>query len=176
VWQTGQLANVFGIVVINGDKVRIVRNDVSNALFGVWPCDRDGSVLDNTFHENYIGLILCTVFDGDFVYPSGDNSGTDASTNHWRVIGNLSTGNLDAGYLVIDGANHNLLKDNDASNNGTYDIDLAGDSYRFGFLTPKSFDNTVKAGLFQHVKIKNCGENNTVIGGQLVDNTQDPCF
>lgn len=176
VWQTGELANVFGIVVINGDKVRIVRNDISNALFGVWPCDRDGSALDNTLHGNYIGMLLCTVLDGDFVYPSGDNSGTDASSTGWRVVGNQSTGNLDAGYLAIDGANNNFLKNNDASNNGTYDIELTGDSYRFGFLTPKSFSNTVIAGQFPNLKIKNCGENNTVVGGQLVDNAQDPCF
>ncbi len=54
--------------------------------------------------------------------------------------------------------------------------ELAGDSYRFESFTPKSFDNKVVAGWFQNIIIKNCGENNTVIGGQLVDSTQDPCF
>ncbi len=83
--------------------------------------------------------------------------------------------NFDAGYLVIDGANNNFLKDNNASNNGTYDIELTGDTFRFGFHTSKSFENKVVAGKFQNIRIKNCGENNTVKGGQLVDNSVDPC-
>ena len=45
----------------------------------------------------------------------------------------------------------------------------------FGFLTPKSFENKVMAGEFQDIRIKDCGQNNVVIGGQLVDNSQDPC-
>ena len=76
---------------------------------------------------------------------------------------------------MIDGANNNTLENNNASNNGTYDFDLTGDTYRFGYLTPKSFNNKVNAGQFQSVTIKNCGDNNTIVGGQLVDNNQDPC-
>ena len=175
-WETGQLFAVYGVVNINGDKVRIVQNDVSNAFFGVWACDREGRYFENTTHDNYIGFILCRVLDTDFVYPGGGHSGADASGNNWRVIGNLSNANLDAGYLVIDSANANFLKDNDASNNGTYDIDLTGDTFRFGPLILGSFDNTVIAGQFPNIKIKNCGENNTVVGGNLVDNATDPCF
>ena len=70
---------------------------------------------------------------------------------------------------------NNLLQANSASNNALYDIELTGDSYRFGFLTPRSHDNTVKAAPFGNLKIKNCGDNNVVMGGQLVDNTADPC-
>jgi len=111
-----------------------------------------------------------------FPLPGGELAGSDASAIQWRVIGNNASGNFDAGYLVIDGANNNRLADNDALSNGTYDIELAGDSFRFGFLTPKSFENSVIAGAFPNLKIKNCGENNTVVGGNLVDNSQDPCF
>lgn len=176
VWQTGALADVHGIVVINGKKVEVEKNDISNALFGLWACDENGEAEHNTFHENFIGLILCKVPANAFPLPSGKLAGSALSGAKWKVEDNNANGNFDAGYLVIDGANNNRLEDNNASNNGTYDIDLAGDSYRFGFLTPACFNNRVVAGKFQNIVIKNCGNNNTVAGGQLVDITQDPCF
>ncbi len=174
-WQTGQLAAVYGIVIINGDEVRVSNNNVSNAFFGIWVCDQKGSARDNNMSGNFVGMILCKVADFDFTLPNGNAAPADQSATKWHVEGNNSTGNFDAGYLVIDGANDNTLNSNNGSNNGTYDIDLTGDTYRFGFLTPKSFNNKVNAGQFQNVIIKNCGENNTIVGGQLVDNNQDPC-
>jgi len=175
VWQTGALADVHGIVVINGKKVAVEKNDISNALFGLWACDENGEAERNTFHENFIGLILCKVPANAFPLPGGKLAGSALSGAKWKVEDNNATGNFDAGYLVIDGANNNRLEDNNASNNGTYDIELTGDTYRFGFLTPKSFENKVVAGKFQNIVIKNCGKNNKVIGGQLVDNSVDPC-
>ncbi len=173
-WQVS-FFEVHGIVVINGDDARIVENNVSNAFFGVWACDRDGVALRNTMQANFVGLILCNVPQQAFPLPGGNLAGSETSATGWLVRGNQARGNFDAGYLVIDNANRNLLAHNDASGNGTYDIELTGDSFRFGFLTPKSFENKVVAGRFQNLKIKDCGENNTVIGGQLVDNSQDPC-
>lgn len=175
-WENSGLAAVYGIVSINGKRVEIEENDVSNAFFGIWLNHEDGEAEDNKLHGNYIGMIFCRVAESDFTLPSGQPAPAKSPATNWRAEGNNSFGNADAGYLVIDGANNNVLENNNGSNNGTYDIDLAGDSFRFGFLTPKSFNNKVKAGRFQRVVIKNCGENNTVIGGQLVDNTQDPCF
>ncbi len=174
-WQTGNPSIVHGIVVINGKKVEVENNDISNALFGLWACDEKGEAERNTFHANFIGLILCKVPANFFPLPGGKLAGAALPATRWQAEGNNATGNFNAGYLVIDGANNNRLKDNNASNNGTYDIDLTGDTYRFGFLTPKSFDNKVVAGKFQNIRIKDCGENNVVIGGQLVDNSQDPC-
>jgi len=175
-WRAGELAAVYGIVAINGEHVEIEGNDVSNAFFGIWVCDKNGKVEQNNLHENYIGLIFCKAAESDFTLPNGNSAPAEFTATSWRATGNNSTHNLDAGYLVIDGANNNLLESNAASNNGTYGIDLAGDSFRFGFFTPKCFDNKVVAGQFQEVKIKDCGENNTVIGGRLVDNSQDPCY
>lgn len=174
-WQTGALSAVHGVVVINGKKAEVENNDISNALFGLWACDENGEAERNTFHGNFVGLILCKVPANFFPLPGGKLAGSALPATSWQAKANNATGNFNAGYLVIDGANNNRLKDNNASNNGTYDFDLTGDTYRFGFLTPKSFDNKVVAGAFQNVRIKNCGENNTVLGGQLVDNTQDPC-
>jgi len=174
-WRTGALAAVYGIVAINGEHVEIEENDVSNAFFGIWVCDKNGEVEQNKLHGNYIGLIFCKVAEFDFTLPGGNPASAEFTATGWRAEGNNSFGNDDAGYLVIDGANNNVLENNNGSNNGTYDIDLTGDTYRFGFLTPKCFDNKVVAGRFQNVVIKNCGDNNTIIGGQLVDNSQDPC-
>ncbi len=174
-WQTGNPPEVHGIVVINGKSVEAEKNDISNALFGLWACDENGEAERNTFHENFIGLILCKVPENAFPLPGGKSAGSALAATAWKAEGNNSTGNFDAGYLVIDGANNNRLEDNNASNNGTYDIELTGDTYRFGFLTPKSFENKVMVGRYQNLKIKDCGENNTVIGGQVVDNTLDPC-
>jgi len=174
-WLTTFFA-VHGVVVINGNKVRMVENDVSNAFFGVWACDREGRFFENNLHGNFIGLILCKVPQNAFPLPGGELAGSDTSAIEWRVKGNQATGNFNDGYLVIDGANNNLLSGNAASGNAAYDIELSGDSFRFGFLTPKSFENTVITGQFSNLKIKNCGENNTVVGGQLVDNSLDPCF
>lgn len=174
-WQTGALAAVYGIVSINGEDVEIEENDVSNAVFGIWVCDKDGEVEQNKLHGNFNGLMFCRVADFDFTLPNGQPAPAEFSATSWRAEGNNAFDNLDAGYLVIDGANNNVLENNKGSNNGTYDIELAGDSNRYGFFTPKSFKNKVVAGRFRNLKIKNCGENNTVIGGQLVDNAQDPC-
>jgi len=173
-WQAN-FFEVHGIVVANGDHVRIVNNDVSNAFFGVWACDHDGVLVGNHFHANFIGLILCKVPENAFPLAGGSAIGSESTAINWLAQGNNATGNFDAGYLVIDGANNNLLKNNAAASNGTYNIELAGDSFRFGFLTPFSFENKVVAGNDQ-VIIKNCGNDNTVIGGQLVDNGQDPCY
>jgi len=41
-WRTGGLAAVYGIVAINGEHVEIEENDVSNAFFGIWVCDKNG--------------------------------------------------------------------------------------------------------------------------------------
>ena len=54
-------------------------------------------------------------------------------------------------------------------------MELTTDSYRFGFLTPMSYDNTVNAGSFQNIRIKDCGRNNKITGGIKVNTTTDPC-
>lgn len=173
--QTSGLAAVYGIVSINGKHVEIEENDVSNAVFGIWVCDKNGEVEGNKLHGNFNGLMFCRVAEFDFTLPNGQPAPADFSATSWHAEDNNCYDNQDAGYLVIDGSNNNVLENNKASNNGTYDIELAGDSNRYGFFTPKSFKNKVVAGRFRNILIKNCGENNTVIGGRLVDNTQDPC-
>lgn len=174
-WQI-EFFEVHAIVNVNGDRVRAEGNTITNAFFGAWMCDGNGRFEENTLYGNYIGLILCKVPENAFPLPDGSFAGSENSAYEWRVKKNNAHDNLDAGYLVIDGANENRLSHNNASNNGTYDIELVGDSYRFGFLTPTSFDNTVIAGQYPNIIIKDCGLDNDVYGGIQVDITLDPCF
>lgn len=57
-----------------------------------------------------------------------------------------------------------------------YDVELTAETYRFGFLTPASFNNTFIAGSYLNIIVKNCGNNNTIIGRQSVNINNDPCF
>ena len=115
---------------------------------------------------------LCNVPRG-YILPSGEVIGSLVPGAYWKVRNNTSTDNFTTGYLIIDGANNNVLENNKAARNGTYDVELTGDSYRYGFLTPKCFNNTVNVMAGQTVK--NCGVNNSVNGGNLVNNATDPC-
>lgn len=172
-WQTGG-PNTYGIVIINGKSAYVSDNDVSNALFGIWACDRWGTAERNFTHGNYIGLILCNVPPA-LQFPDGFIGGSEIPATGWKARNNKSTGNFNIGYLVIDGANNNLLENNNASGNGAYDMELTTDTYRFGFLTPAAYSNTVNTGNYPNITIKNCGPNNTVNGGVLVDTGVDPC-
>lgn len=174
-WQSGDIPLAYGIVIINGKNARIEGNEVSGAIFGVWCCDINGIYQQNYTHHNVIGTILCKVPENGLILPSGNLTGAAFPATNWKCKNNQSTHN-EWGYLVIDGAKDNLLEDNDASDNAAYDMELTGDTERFGFLTPASVNNRVKAGAYQHIRIKDCGINNTVIGGIQVDITLDPCF
>lgn len=127
-WQTGDVPDAGGIIIANGENAGMWKNDVAYALFGVWPCGTGGLYARNNTHDGLIGLIFCKVPDSTYVLPSGEFAASEVSSNYYLATLNNSTGNLANGYLVIDGANHNVLIANRASNNGTYDIELAGDS------------------------------------------------
>lgn len=163
-----------GITVVNGDYAIVAGNNVSGATFGIWACDRKGVLLGNNTHHNLIGIILCKVPAAAFPLPSGAVAGSDESAMQWFAKGNTSTNNQ-WGYLVIDGANHCTLVGNGASDNGAYDMEFSGDSMRFGFPTPASFDCTAIID-DPNMVVKDCGMNNTVIGGNPVDVSVDPCF
>ncbi|MEZ4991256.1 MAG: hypothetical protein R2824_12620 [Saprospiraceae bacterium] len=63
---------------------------------------------------------------------------------------------------------------NEASRNADADVELAGDSERFGFLTPTSFENKVISS--PGISIKDCGVDNDIVGGELVDTEVVPCY
>jgi Periplasmic copper-binding protein (NosD) len=174
-WQTDPFPFGESIVIINGKSAYISDNEVSNSLFGIWPCDEWGTCERNNTHGNFLGVILCNVPAGIYLLPSGRGVGAKIPTKGCKVRNNKSMENQ-WGILVIDGANNNILENNDIAKNAAYDIELTTDSYRFGFLTPMAYDNTVDVGSFSTVRVKDCGRNNKVIGGIKIDNAVDPCF
>lgn len=173
-WTTGDLAQAHGIVVINGTRARIYGNKVSSSFFGVWACHNSGLYIGNETFGNYLGLILCKVPDAVYPFPNDNLVGSDSPGNQWLVMLNSSHDNLDAGYIAIDGAFDNYIFNNKAANNGTYDLELAGDSERFGFLTPTSSGNRVIAR--PGTTVKDCGIDNNVSGGEMIDIGEDACF
>ena len=171
-WQTGAIPESEGMILINGKRGLIANNEVSGGFFGIWPCDTIGVYTNNYTHGNMYGVILCCVPEDAFPLPNGEVVGSRIPTTSWFVANNRSSDNFDTGYLIIDRANNNLLINNAASGNPVYDIELSGDSFRFGFLTPHCRNITVIAGR-QNPLVKDCGENNTIIGGRL--NQNDHC-
>lgn len=176
IWQTGVTTAAHSIINMNGESCYMADNEISNSFFGVWACDKFGTYVNNNTHGNYIGLILCNVPIALFL-PSGELTGSLSPADNWKVRDNSSSDNIDAGYLVIDGAKGNVLMNNAASNNGTYDIELVGDSERFGFFSPTSSDNYVDLGEYTGLTVKDCGAGNTIEGDpNMVDTSLDSCF
>jgi parallel beta-helix repeat protein len=172
-WMTGDIPEADAIDMVNGRNVRITGNQVSGALLGIFTSDADGIASKNTASGCFIGMILCRIPYETFIFPDGDEVGADRSCTGWIYEGNTATDNLTTGILAIDDANHNTLIDNKGSGNGTYDIELASDSMRFGFLTPRAHDNTCNVGNQPGLIVQNCGENNIVRGSYT--ESSDPC-
>jgi len=175
-WQTGAVPEAHGIIVVNGQQCLIAKNDVRDALFGIWPCDRGGRAIANRITGCFVGLILCKVPTGALTTPDGLVAGAAQSAANWLVQRNETFGNFTDGILAIDGANASTIVDNDSHDNGTYDVEMSGDSFRFGFLTPSSFDCRFIAGSFPNVRVKDCGNGNSIVGGVVVDTSTDPCY
>lgn len=165
-----------GLDIPNGRELSVLRNEVLNAGFvGMFLSGTNSVAAYNNAHDCYIGLLFCKVPAGSLPLPEGGTDGSDVSAANWFATGNEAVNNFNDGILVIDGANHSVLTNNPCSGNGGYDIELAGDSFRFGFLTPTSHEIKLISSRYPDTRVKNCGANNTVVGGSLVDNGFDPC-
>jgi len=174
-WLAGEVPRSDGVIVINGSFARIVGNTLSYGVFGAFASDEKGQMRANTLTNNLYGVIVCNV-PAVFVI-SGQTVGSEVPATQWQVHDNLASDNFHTGYLVIDGANRNHMSNNAASGNAVYDIELAGDTNRFGFPAPTSRDNQVAAGSHHGLVIKDCGQNNRLTGfDAVVDITTDPCF
>jgi parallel beta-helix repeat protein len=162
-----------GIIVINGSGVSIQDNWLSCGRFGMWIGGRLGDISGNMMEGNYIGLLLCS--PRKFVI-SGEVRELETAGTGYLVYQNNAVGNA-WGYLAFDGASNNTLMNNGAAFNTSYDIELGGESTRFGFVTPTSYNNTVIQGLnYQGLKVKVCGIDNQALGHvNLVDTEADPC-
>ncbi len=162
-----------GIVLINGSNVSIQDNWVSCTRFGMWIGSERADITGNTMQGNFIGLLLCS--PRNFLI-SGEVRSTESPATGCMVYQNHAFDNA-WGYLAFDGANNNLLMNNSAAFNTSYDIELGGESERFGIVTPTTSDNTVIQGLkYTGLKVKVCGINNQALGHvDLVDPAEDPC-
>ena len=160
-----------GITNINGNHVLIIENEISGAVFGIFASAKGGISWGNKTSSCFYGQIICNFFGAN--YPDGTELKAEESGNHWLVALNESSDNFYAGIVVIDGAHHNTLLANTGSGNAAYDVDLVGPTERFGFFTPTSSKNRVYS--YNDQVIKDCGEDNKVVGGIQVDTTVDPC-
>jgi hypothetical protein len=172
-------AGYWGIIVGNGQSAYIGNNDIHNCGLGIWACDRWGTLINNHFHENGNGAMLCkfNVAFEQTIPSSGDPIGSDYSGTGWKVRNNQFTDNEGIGLFITDGSNQNLIfSDNEYLGNELYDIEITQDRYDpdppYLFI-PGAFKNTIHAA--PNVKIKDCGYDNVINGGTLVDTTVDPC-
>ncbi len=174
-WLQGDAASSIGIVNVNGKSCYMADNEVSNHLFGLWGCDQWGTIERNFSHGCGYGVILCNV-PMFITLPDGRIAGSLVPGSAWKVRNNNATDNFAAGFIVIDGANNNRLTNNNASNNVEADIILSGESLRFGFLTPVAYNNQVDVGAYPNITIKDCGQDNIVNGGVMIDTNVTPCL
>lgn len=164
---------VWGLVMESGKSVKLKGNYVASFASNIFASDERGIATDNEMEGGFQGILLCTV-QGNVQLPNGTLLQNAIPCKDWKVMNNYSHHNY-WNYLVIDGANHNFLFRNDAANAGLYDIELTGETSRFGALSPTSSYNFV-VNLNNSIINKDCGIGNTILGGTLVDNAVDPCF
>lgn len=173
-WMTGEIIYATGLLNINGERNGVMGNTFTSSFLGSFTSDKDGIFIGNEMYGNAIGALLCKVTP--LVFPDQTVHQAAFSCQDWLYVGNSSHDNFNIGYLIIDGANENELQGNKAANNGNYDIELAGESMRFGFPTPtpECFNNRVVAR--DYITVKDCGSGNTVVGGTTIDTAVNPCF
>ena len=80
--------------------------------------------------------------------------------------------------MIIDGVNNCKLINNSAENCALYDVEFVGPTLRFGTPEPlpTSFENLFIDDPNTDIEVKDCGIDNVIEGGQLVDTAEDPCF
>ncbi|MBK8193782.1 MAG: right-handed parallel beta-helix repeat-containing protein [Lewinellaceae bacterium] len=163
-----------GIGVVSGAFMLIADNEVFDFDFPIFPSGSYSDVVRNKTHQAFFGIILCQL---DVDMPDGINIEGPVSTNHFLFSKNESY-NCAWGIIAIDGAFDNVLFKNNTHDNSTYDIELVGESDRFGPPAMPTSSNTtvVSNGNLNNVLIKDCAPGSVIIGGTLVDTNADPCF
>ncbi len=165
--------SVWGIVIESGADAKLKGNHVSKFGANIFVSDKRGIMSKNETSGGSIGLLACTV-QGNFKLPNGQILANAIPCENWVFSDNKSYDNF-WNYLVIDGSHHNFLYRNEAWNPGLYDVELAGETYRFGTFSPLTHHNFV-VNPNNSIITKDCGVNNTVLAGTIVKNLNDPCF
>jgi hypothetical protein len=149
-WLTGAVAESEGISMSDGRHCQVMENEISGGLFGIWTGGSQGIAFHNNTYECYEGIILCKVPNGAYVLANR-RLYTQTSTNKWLTMFNKSNNNYAAGIIVIDGAHNNFLEHNTAQNNAEYD------NYAIAY---------------SNMRVKDCGKNNRLRGGMVIEG---PC-
>lgn len=176
----GDLTNN-GILVVNGKSAYIADNVLDGFDINIFACDKWGTAERNTSSNSYAGLLLCNYgfWIGATTPNSTDVIGALSPAVGWKLRNNKFINNLEFGLSVRDGSNLNFVEsNNEYSNNVVYDIRIPADEDInipgvLILFIPAAYKNTIHAA--PGVKIKDCGIDNVINGGTLIDTTQDPC-
>ena len=164
-----------GFLHASGSYPAYVRNTLNDFGIAQFFCDANGLAFRNKGSNSYDNMILCkwpTVFSQ---FPNGDVVAAASTAVNWLVASNQAN-SCAVGYRVTDGATNNLLISNQATNSTFYDA-LFRTSIQDPLLglLPAAFNNTYIGGRYPGQLVKDCGDNNTIIGAILVDIAVDTC-
>ncbi len=164
-----------GIANLSGVGTWIANNDIQTTFAGIFLSDQKGKAVKNKVKKGHHGVVLCHIIPNSIKLPKGNKTGGEYSTNSWTITDNQSNDNKAIGFLVVDGSYSNILSGNTTSGNGLFDIHLTKDSTKYSpsKTSAATHDNTVIANSTQ--KVKDCGINNHVTGGQKIDTAIDKC-
>ena len=165
--------NSYGFSVMSGKGSYLRGNVAEDFTGGFFVSGEQGILYKNTATGGSTGFIYCTYPTDIMTLPDGTPIGADVSATQWLGIRNTGQ-QTDWGHLIIDGANNCRLINNIAIDCAVYDFEFAGPSERFGFPIPTSSNNFYLSG--PGPSVKDCGENNTIVGGNKVNTEEDLCF
>ncbi len=166
-----------GVFLSTGKQAKFFRNNFKDFGTTFFVCDKNGLLLRNDIQGGEFGYLFCKWPSGIFAFPDATSFEADEAAKKWLVIGNKADNFDISNYFITDGANQNLLLNNQSSHPGLYDFEFSGEiDDPFLGLRPASFSNVYIQGSFSNQVIKDCGINNTLIGGAPVDPNLDPCL
>lgn len=168
--------NCIGIFNVGDTYARTKNNHMTDFGTGYFASGSNGIYYGNTADGGGAGIIYCTGI-GFASLPDGTPISASESATNWVGIFNLAK-NTDFGHLIIDGSNNCKIISNYAENCSVYDVEFVGPTQRFGTPEPlpTTFENLFIDGPSTDIEVKDCGLDNIIIGGQLVDIVEDPCF
>ena len=99
-WKTTPGLQTSGLMLSSSQSSYVAGNDLSNGVWGTFLSDKWGTVINNTAHDNRVGIQLCGLRP-DYLLPSGQISGADASATGWKAINNVTSTNGYAGFVFL---------------------------------------------------------------------------
>lgn len=166
--------NSYGFSVMSGKYAYLRGNFAEDFWTNYFVSDKEGILYKNTATGGVQGFMYGNYAEGTLQLPDETPIGADFTATKWQGIRNTAQNNATS-YLIIDGANNCRLINNKAIDYAVYGFDFAGETDRFGTPVPASSDNYFLIS-GSNVTVKDCGVDNVIRGGKLVDTTVDPCF